>query len=218
LHSATRPAQPLTATRPARTANAKVERPRSSGGRLGGEPLSAASHGGCCIKPSRQSCCVIAEMSARAAGCDDLGADAPRVTNAWPISEPTLRNDPAASPGVCATASMQSNSPTRGSTSPPGIRFDLGSTNGKRGAQPPRREGRRRAGCRGVSSARRSAGCDEGGSSSSCSSISASRRRVRSSSWSRSGDGGLASSRRASLRTCIARFSAGSIVFSKGRG
>jgi hypothetical protein len=58
-----------------------------------------------------------------------------------------------------------------------------------------------------------SAGCDEGGSSSSCSSISASRRRVWSSSWSRSGDGGLSSSRRASLRSCIARFSTGSIVF-----
>jgi hypothetical protein len=60
-----------------------------------------------------------------------------------------------------------------------------------------------------------SAGCDEGGSSSLCCSISASRRRVRSSSWSRSGDGGLASSRRAILRSCTARCSPGSIVFRK---
>jgi hypothetical protein len=85
---------------------------------------------------------------------------------------------------------------------------------------PPRGEARQRAGCRSQFGHRSqfgqgSAGCEEGGSSSSCSSISASRRRVRSSSWSRSGDGGLASSRRAILRSCIARFSSGSIVCRK---
>jgi hypothetical protein len=41
---------------------------------------SVANTRDCCIKPSRQSCCAIAEMAARAAGCDDLGGDAPRVT------------------------------------------------------------------------------------------------------------------------------------------
>src|SRR5688500_13429528 len=35
----------------------------------------------------------------------------------WPISEPTPRNDPAASPGVCATASRESRS--EGLVSPP---------------------------------------------------------------------------------------------------
>ncbi len=31
----------------------------------------------------------------------------------WPISEPTLRSDPAASPGVCATATAESDSELR---------------------------------------------------------------------------------------------------------
>jgi hypothetical protein len=37
----------------------------------------------------------------------------------------------------------KSNSPARGSTSPPGIRFDLGSANGERRPEPPHREGSR---------------------------------------------------------------------------
>jgi hypothetical protein len=43
--------------------------------------VAIAFHGGCCIKPSRKSCCTIAEIVARATGCDDLGTDAPRVTD-----------------------------------------------------------------------------------------------------------------------------------------
>ena len=59
---------------------------------------TTATRRGCCIKPFRKSCCAITEMAARATGCDDLRAGALRVTDG-PISEPTLRNDPAASPG-----------------------------------------------------------------------------------------------------------------------
>ena len=41
-----------------------------------------ALHGGCCIKPSRKNYCAIAEMPVRATGCEDLGTDAPGVTDA----------------------------------------------------------------------------------------------------------------------------------------
>jgi hypothetical protein len=37
---------------------------------------------GCRIKPSRKTCCATPEMATRAAGCDDLGTDAPRMTDA----------------------------------------------------------------------------------------------------------------------------------------
>ena len=59
--------------------------------------------------------------------------------------------------------------------------------------------------------ARTSAGCDDGGPSSSRASMSTSLRRARESSSSRSGDGGLASSRCTSSRSCITRSSSGSI-------
>ena len=48
-------------------------------------PLGAwtiAWRGGCCIKPSRKSCCAIAEGATRAARSYDLETDVARVTNA----------------------------------------------------------------------------------------------------------------------------------------
>ncbi len=46
-------------------------------------PLYEASafRGGCCIKPSRKSCCAIADMAVRAARSGDLWTDARRVTD-----------------------------------------------------------------------------------------------------------------------------------------
>jgi hypothetical protein len=67
---------------------------------------AAGRQGRCCRKPSRKSRCVIAEMAARAAGCDYLGTDAPRVTDA--VAD--FRSRRAASPGVSATATTKTSS------------------------------------------------------------------------------------------------------------
>ena len=55
---------------------------RLIGGVFPREDLATEMDGGCRIKPSRKSCCALAEMAARAAGRDDLGMDALRVTDA----------------------------------------------------------------------------------------------------------------------------------------
>jgi hypothetical protein len=63
---------------------------------------------GCRTKPSENTRRTLAEVHARAAVRDDLPTDHALVTNEMAISEPTLRSDPVASPGVCATASVPS--------------------------------------------------------------------------------------------------------------
>src|SRR5215211_1088573 len=60
---------------------------------------SAAITRGCCIKPSRKSCSALAEVSARAAGRDDLAMDGPPATDEMAVFGAHPRNDPAASPG-----------------------------------------------------------------------------------------------------------------------
>jgi hypothetical protein len=51
-------------------------------------------------------------------GDDDLATDGPPATDEMAVFEPTLRTDPASSPGVYATASALSRSPDR-----PSVRF-----------------------------------------------------------------------------------------------
>jgi hypothetical protein len=56
-------------------------------------------------KPSEKTRSTLAEAHARAAVRDDLPTDHALATDEMADLEPTLRSDPVASPGVCATAS-----------------------------------------------------------------------------------------------------------------
>jgi hypothetical protein len=70
--------------------------------------------GGCRAKSSRTSRSTLAEMQPGAAVRDDVATDRLAATDErWPFSEPTLRSDPVASPGLCATASTRSGSAAR---------------------------------------------------------------------------------------------------------
>jgi hypothetical protein len=79
-------------------------------GTLGRPTITVALDGGHCTKPFRDRLCPFAEVHGRATVRDDLATDAPRVTDAMADFGTHPRNDPAASPGVCATASAQSDS------------------------------------------------------------------------------------------------------------
>jgi hypothetical protein len=61
-------------------------------------------------KPFRKHRCALPEVHARATVRDDPATDGPPATDEVAIFETHLRNDPAGSPGVYATASATTRS------------------------------------------------------------------------------------------------------------
>jgi hypothetical protein len=76
----------------------------------GAAPRDAAFHGGCRIKPFRETRSTIAEMQSEGRCTTPSRRTAWVRRTTWPFSEPTLRSHPARPPGVFPTATGGSRS------------------------------------------------------------------------------------------------------------